>query len=102
MNLVRRNILDKIYSWLESPHILVIHGARRTGKTTLIHILKSDLEAKGQRIVYLPVDQMLFESCLKTPISLENWFKQEGFLSQTRLYLLLDEAQYLPNAGIFQ
>ena len=101
MNLVKRNILDKIYFWLESPHILVIHGARRTGKTTLLHILKSDLEAKGKKVVYLPMDQMLFEPCLKDPISLENWLKQEGLLSQRRLYLLLDEAQYLPDAGIF-
>jgi len=101
MNLVKRRILDQIRPWLDSPHILVIRGARRAGKTTLLHQVGKELEQKGYRVLYQAVDQMLYEPWFKDPLSFEAWLKQEGQLGDKQLYLLLDEAQYLPDAGLY-
>lgn len=101
MDTVKRKILGEIFEWLDSPHLLVIHGARRAGKTTLMNQIQDHLQTKGYDVVYLAVDQMLFEPWLKDPLSLENWLRHEGHLNEGRLYLLLDEAQYLPDTGLF-
>ena len=99
--IVKRRILNKIYPWLDSPHIIVIHGARRAGKTILLKILENELKRLKKSVLYMAVDQMLFEPFFKDPISFEKWLKKEGYLNSVPLYILLDEVQYLPDATLF-
>jgi len=76
--IVKRRILNKIYPWLDSPHIIVIHGARRAGKTILLKILENELKRLKKSVLYMAVDQMLFEPFFKDPISFENGLKKRG------------------------
>ncbi len=99
--IVKRRILNKIYPWLDSPHIIVIHGARRAGKTILLKILENELKRLKKSVLYMAVDQMLFEPFFKDPISFEKWLKKEGYLNSGPLYILLDEVQYLSDAALF-
>ncbi len=99
--IIKRRILNKIYPWLDSPHIIVIHGARRAGKTILLKILENELKRLKKSVLYMAVDQMLFEPFFKDPISFEKWLKKEGYLNSGPLYILLDEVQYLSDAALF-
>ena len=99
--LIKRRLFDKILPWLDSPHILIIKGARRAGKTTLLQFLKEYLESQGQRAALFSVDQLLFEPYFKDPLLFEKYLRREGLLGKGRLFLLLDEFQYLTDPGLF-
>jgi len=98
---IKRRLFDKILPWLDSPHILIIKGARRAGKTTFLKFLKGYLEEQGQKAVLLSVDQLIFEPYFKDPLTFEKYLRQEGWLEEKRLFLLLDEFQYLNDPGLF-
>ena len=55
--LVKRDILDKVTHWIGESKILVVKGARQTGKTTLLRQLESLLKARGDQTAYFSVDQ---------------------------------------------
>ncbi|MDQ7031091.1 MAG: ATP-binding protein [Desulfonauticus sp.] len=98
---VERSLFKKILLWLDSPHILIIKGARRAGKTTLLKFIEEHLKKQGRKTAFLPVDQYLFEPYFKTPQLFERYLRQEGLLGGERLYLFLDEVQYLSDPGLF-
>ncbi len=49
----------------------------------------------------MAVDQHLFEPYFKDPLLFERYLHQEGLLEEERLFLLLDEFQYLADPGLF-
>jgi len=99
--IIKRRLFEKLLPWFDSPHILIIKGARRAGKTTLLKFLEGYLKKQGQRVAFLAVDQHLFEPYLKDPLLFERYLHQEGLLDDGRLFLLLDEFQYLNDPGLF-
>jgi predicted AAA+ superfamily ATPase len=102
MTLVRRDILDRIIPWLDEPQIIFIKGARRSGKTTLLQLIRKELEKKGKKVAYLAVDQLLREPFWQTSRIFEAYLKSEfDFSEDAILYLMLDEVQYLPDSGLF-
>jgi len=84
---IKRCLFEKILPWLDSSHILIIRGARRAGKTTLLKFIKEYLEKRGQKVVLLSVDQLLFEPYFKDPLLFEKYLRQEGLLGEGRLFL---------------
>ena len=68
---IKRCLFEKLLPWLDSPHILIIKGARRAGKTTLLKFIKEYLEKRGQKVALLSVDQLLFEPYFKDPLLFE-------------------------------
>ncbi|MEK7728930.1 MAG: ATP-binding protein [candidate division KSB1 bacterium] len=99
--IITRRILSKIKSWLNADEILLIKGARQTGKTTIIYSLVEHLLASGvkpQNIFYFLLDNLkLQEEFSRHPYALKNTI--ETFLGQTlesypeRVYVFLDEVQ---------
>jgi predicted AAA+ superfamily ATPase len=47
--MVKRDIFEEVVAWLEEERVIVIKGARQTGKTTLLLQLKQYLEENGSR-----------------------------------------------------
>jgi hypothetical protein len=99
--IVERAIYAPIKEHLKQAEITLIHGARQVGKTTimqcLIDYLKQDLAVKEAQILYYNLD--LFHEY-------ESLMDQEGFIrflrekcAKGKVYLLIDEAQYLGEAG---
>ena len=56
--MIKREIFEKIKPWLGDEKIIIIKGARQTGKTTLLLYLKKYLENNNE-VIYLSVDQDL-------------------------------------------
>jgi uncharacterized protein len=99
--IVERDIYSSIKEHLKQAEITLIHGARQVGKTTimrcLIDYLKQDLAVKESQILYYNLD--LFHEY-------ESLMDQKGFIqflsekcANGKVYLLIDEAQYLGEAG---
>jgi len=92
MELIRRELGDKIKKFIERREIIGIRGARQTGKTTLLKMIEEELSGNKVFIdLYLPDYRKTFE---ENPIDFVKRFKKEG-----KLFLFLDEVQKVKDAG---
>jgi len=99
--LFNRKCYSEIKHYLDSDKIIVIHGARQTGKTTLMEIIRADLPQKNT--FYFDLEdsryKMLFEEGTDSVI---RFLKQKGFdTGQKKIYLFVDEIQYLDDPSSF-
>jgi len=93
-NLIPRQILPKVFSWLYEKEIIVINGPRQAGKTTLLFQIKEKL--KKEKVVYVNFeDSFQLEAFLKSPKD----FVSLQLTKNKKTYLLFDEFQYVKNAG---
>jgi len=95
---VKRNIWSRCKKYLERKEILLIIGARQTGKTTLLRAIASHLEQEGGKAFFLTLESPLLLAALNE--NPENIFKYIP-RSEQQKYLLLDEVQYLQNPSKF-
>ncbi len=94
----QRNILAKIKPFLEKDQIIMVMGARQVGKTTLLLLLKKLLENKQKECFYVNLENPLYKNTInKHP---ENIFEIIP-KKQKKIYLFLDEVQYLDNPSNF-
>lgn len=99
-----RKIIPKIEKALKIPEIIVIHGARQTGKTTLLHILMENLrrEAKPSNLIYFDLEDFeLADLCNSGVKPTIEHLKAIGCNFQQRIFLFIDEIQYLENPSSF-
>ncbi|KPJ55494.1 hypothetical protein AMJ49_07035 [Parcubacteria bacterium DG_74_2] len=101
--LIERTIFQEIKQHLTDKEITVIIGARQVGKTTLLLHLKdyliSQKKISSERIFYFNLDRLkdlAFFSEQEEVIKFLETRKNFG-----TIFLLVDEAQRIPNAGRF-
>ena len=88
---IKRNIQAQIESNLFKGRVIVLYGARRTGKSTLA---KSILEKYGDTGRYLNCESLVNKQALETT----NIEKLKAFLGNYKL-VVLDEAQTIDRIG---
>lgn len=97
--MIKRQILDQLKSHLQQKEITLIVGPRQAGKTTVMSVLKDDLDRAGEKTLFLSLD-----------IERDRQFfaSQEKLIAKIRLeigneqgYVFLDEIQRKEDAGIF-
>jgi len=92
-----RKIYPALKDHLESPHITVLTGMRRTGKTTAIKYLMEELKSENK--LYLDFERLdnrdLFSQ--KNYDVIANNFEQLGLNLTQKAYLFLDEIQLVKN-----
>ncbi|MBN1417468.1 MAG: ATP-binding protein, partial [Planctomycetes bacterium] len=91
---------------LERPEILILLGARQTGKTTLLREMARRILVAGHirpdLLHYLDLDTMRCEDVLATNRSLIDFLRlAPGDRSAPRRIVLIDEVQRLENPGLF-
>ena len=97
--MIQRDLLDKLKSHLDRKEISFITGPRQAGKTTLMLILKSYLEKRGENTVFLSLDiendkqYFVSQDILIRKIKLE--------VGDKRAFVFIDEIQRKENAGVF-
>lgn len=100
--MVKRILFNEIREWFSEDKIIIIKGARRTGKTTLLSQIKDYLTDGGQRTIYISVDQELSNPIFSDPKYFIRYLRnQYGVDEEKRTYILLDEFQYIKGAGLF-
>lgn len=104
MKIYPRKIMPSIEKCLNIPEIIVIHGARQTGKTTLLDILQRQLKEKinPSNIVYFDLEDFeLVDLCNSGVKSVNRHLKAKGADFNQKIYLFIDEIQYLNNPSSF-
>lgn len=95
---IKRDLEDEITKWFGSRECLAIRGPRQSGKTTLLERIKELLkERTDQRhIIYISLENDI----QKAEFERDPRSFVEGFLvDNEKHYFLIDEVQYLGNAG---
>lgn len=91
--MISRFIENQILSELKPALVVCLFGARRTGKTTLLHSLKQSLSHKKVLSVHgqdLTTQEILSSQRTDTLARFVHGYD----------YLFVDEAQYIPNIGV--
>lgn len=104
MKIYPRKILLKIQKVLKIPEIIVIHGARQTGKTTLLKILMQKLkkQVKPGNLIYFDLEDFeLVDLCNAGVKDVIEYLKDQNCDFKKKIYLLIDEIQYLDNPSSF-
>ncbi len=94
-----RKITKKIKENLDNEEVLILTGARQTGKTTILRQLEKYLNNKDQTVFFLNLEDPQYLDLLnKHPESL---FKIFDIDLKKHQYILIDEVQYLKNPTNF-
>ena len=91
----REQYSGKIKSLLGTPLIKVITGMRRSGKSTILELLKDDLlkaDTRDSHILHINYESLRYES-LRTYDALYSHVSEWAEGKSGRLYILLDEVQ---------
>jgi len=93
--MIRRDMyLDHLRGFIDKPLIKVLTGIRRSGKSSILMLLREDLlsrEIDSRNIIYLNFESME-HSDLENAKSLYQYVKK-NILNKKKFYLLLDEIQ---------
>ena len=104
--LVKRDIFSEIVQHLAEPEITLIIGPRQVGKTTLLLQLKNYLikekHYSEQNILFFNLDLITDKAEIGDQTSFIHLLKESlRSIKITPLFVFIDEAQRLENAGIF-
>ena len=95
-NLYNREVFDKLVSNLQTKHIQVLQGIRRSGKSTLFKLLINHLskDIDPQQILYINLDDPFFIKYSNDATSFYEILQTAKKLTQKDIkYLFLDEVQ---------
>jgi predicted AAA+ superfamily ATPase len=102
--LYRREIVQEIEKFLDSPEIIVLHGARQVGKTSIMLYISDEIKAKEPQIQTYYFD-------LEIPRFLElgnsgheafyEYLLGRGYDKNTKAFVFIDEIQYLTDPSKF-
>lgn len=100
-----RKLVTAITPLLVDDEIIVIHGSRQVGKTSLMKFLMDKVlpeNTKRSSIVYMDLeDFILLDTCNQGVDNAVNYLKTIGCDFSERIFLFIDEIQYLDNPSSF-
>jgi len=97
----KRKIIDEILKYLYEKEVIVLYGARQVGKTFILYWLKNFLQKKEQ-VYYLDLEERKYLEILNQgPENLKKLLREEGFDLEQKIFVLIDEIQYLDNPTNF-
>jgi len=92
-----RVILDRIRPYYDSPEAIIITGMRRTGKTTLLRLIFSQVDSANKVFLDLenPLNRRYFEESNYEKV--KSTLEILGLDFGTKAYIFLDEIQFVRN-----
>jgi uncharacterized protein len=106
--LFQRLILTEIVKYLYTDDIVVIHGARQVGKTSILMVLQNNLQHNGYPTLYLDLEDSRIVNLLDKGVDeFLRYLAEQGFdlqeFNQTekKLFIMIDEIQYMQNPSSF-
>jgi len=98
----KRKIIDEILKYIPEPGAIILYGARQVGKTFILYWLKEYLQKNNEQVYYLDLEYRRYLEILNQgPESLKNLLLEQGLDIKKRVYVLIDEIQYLSNPTSF-
>lgn len=106
--LIKRDILDEIARFLDTDNIIVLHGPRQVGKTHIMYLLQNLLIKKGRQTHFVDLEDLKNVDTLDMGVeSFLDLLSKAGFNLRKienedgRLFVFIDEIQYLKNPSSF-
>lgn len=104
-NLYNRTIANEIEKYLSTDDIIVLHGARQVGKTSLLYILEGGLKQAGEATYYIDLEDSRYVKLLDAGVGeFVKHLREEGLKPakpRKKLFVFIDEIQYLENPSSF-
>lgn len=104
--LYKRIICDEIIKYLYAEGVIVLHGARQVGKSHILFWLERYLKEKNESVYFIDLEDSRFAGILNSGV--DEFLKlldEEGFgikkYSLKKVFVLIDEIQYLENPSSF-
>ncbi len=97
--MIKRKIYSKLQNHLKDPEITMLIGSRQAGKTTLMELLRSSLQVRGEETASFNLEREEDMPFFKSQMALVEKLKL-NFGEKTG-YVFIDEIQRLENAGLF-
>ena len=98
----KREVFDEIIQYLDEDVILVIIGARQVGKTYILFYLEEYLKKKNKVSYYMDLEDSRYLNILDEGVDVfVRHLKEEGFDTDKKIYVLLDEIQYMESPSSF-
>ncbi len=103
--LFKRQLIEKILPFIGEKEIIAVHGSRQVGKTSLLHYLMEHhlpaLTVPGNIFYFDLEDFVLLDVCNKGADEALRYLKAKGADLSKRIFLLIDEVQYLADPAAF-
>jgi predicted AAA+ superfamily ATPase len=96
---IQRKIEARLLENLERDEIIVLVGTRQSGKTTLLRQVKKILDDKDNITFFINLEKKQHLNVLNEDP--ENLFKLTGNWPDRRVYIIIDEIQYLDDPSNF-
>lgn len=97
----KRDIFDKVTPYLGTNNVIVLHGARQTGKTYILYYLEDYLKKQKRQAIYIDLEDSRYLDILNAgPDQFLQFLSREGF-SNREIYVLIDEIQYMDKPSPF-
>lgn len=108
MTIYKRAVIDEIDRFLHTDDIIVIHGARQVGKTSILMFLQDQLRSSGEDTLYIDLEDSRFVNLLDKGVDeFVVYLGEQGYdlsglrASGRKLFVMIDEIQYLANPSSF-
>lgn len=105
MTIFKRQIIQEIQTYLNDNSVIVLHGARQVGKTSILYYLRETLTDKGERSCYFDLEDSRYLKILDSGVDpFVRYLTEHGFIPANpvgRLYVFIDEVQYMADPSPF-
>ncbi len=99
MKILKRKTYELLVNHLDKKEYAIVMGARQTGKTTIMMQLNDHLLESGKKVYFISLEDM--SVLVELNNHPENIFSFIEKPKNDKIYLLIDEIQYLDNPSNF-
>lgn len=100
-----RSVVEEIDKYLDTAEVIVLHGARQVGKTSILYSLQNQFNNRGFITHFIDLEDSRFVKILDAGVGeFLKYLREEGVLAdsgQERIIVFIDEIQYLANPSQF-
>lgn len=100
--MIHRGVIDQIIPWLGTNKVVILNGARRAGKTVALEYLSNYLKERGDSTFFISAEQKRHLPMFNDPKLFLRFLKEQyGLGDGKKLFVIIDEFQYIRQAGHF-
>ncbi|MBI5679063.1 MAG: AAA family ATPase [Planctomycetes bacterium] len=102
--IIERTAIEEIKKYLHTNDIIVLHGARQVGKTSILYYLENQLKSQKRITYFIDLEDSRFVKILDAGVEdFLRLLREDGIHTDSRekVFVFIDEIQYLKNPSSF-
>lgn len=101
----KRTVVEEINRYIKTNDIIVLHGARQVGKTSILYYLEDQLKKDGIPTYFIDLEDSRFVNLLNAGVAeFSRHLREEGLSSagqKGKVFVFIDEIHYLADPSSF-